>query len=234
VPERPGRQETSSVSERLCKKLELAQIEIDALHHALLVHPRRAVLYQEYLIGAHVISKSFKPLMNTVLKRARGMSREDSVAASMAAYLYKHIADEAGEDMLVDLEALGLTRQEVERRPIPPSVAALVGAQYFWALQLHPVALLGALQVLEGYPPSVKLVDELVARTGLPADGFRSMHEHADLDIIHRDEIHRLLDTLPLTPQQETLIGISALQTVDLLGRAFSEIFKRCAESDRR
>jgi hypothetical protein len=60
------------------------------------------------------------------------------------------------------------------------------------------------------------------------------MHEHADLDIIHRDEIHRLLDTLPLTPQQETLIGISALQTVDLLGRAFSEIFKRCAESDRR
>lgn len=234
MPERLRDQEASSVSERLCKKLELAQIEINALHHALLVHPRRAVLYQEYLIGAHVISKSFKPLMNTVLKRARDMSQVDSVAAGMAAYLHKHIADESGEDMLVDLEALGLTRREVERRAIAPSVAALVGAQSFWALQLHPVALLGALQVLEGYPPSVRLVDELVISTGLPAEGFKSMYEHADLDIIHRDEIHRLLDDLPLTPQQETLIGISALQTVDLLGRAFNEIFMRCVESDQR
>jgi pyrroloquinoline quinone (PQQ) biosynthesis protein C len=221
----------SSVSEQLCRKLEPAQIEINRLHHALLVHPRRAVLYQEYLVGAHIISKSFKPLMNTVLKRARGMSRRDAVAAAMAAYLHKHIADESDEDMLVDLEALGLAREEIERRPIAPSIAALVGAQYFWALQLHPVALLGSLQVLEGYPPSVRLVDELVTRTGLPASGFRSMYEHADLDIIHRDEVHRLLDSLSLTPEQETLIGISALQTVDLLCRAFSEIFERHAES---
>jgi hypothetical protein len=222
----------SSVSERLCHKLDLAQIEMNALHHALLDHPRRAVLYQEYLIGAHIISKSFKPLMNTVLKRARCISQVDSVAAGLAAYLHKHIADESGEDMLVDLQALGLTREDVEQRAIDPSVAALIGTQYFWALHLHPVALLGALQVLEGYPPSVKLVDELVARTGLPAEGFRSMYEHADLDIIHRDEIHRLLDDLPLTAQQETLIGISALQTVDLLGGTFNEIFKRCTERD--
>jgi hypothetical protein len=129
-------------------------------------------------------------------------------------------------------------------RPIGPSSSRRVvpgisdrsarHIEEFQAAYEHPVALLGALQLLEGYPPSVKLVDELVARTGLPADGFRSMHEHADLDIIHRDEIHRLLDTLPLTPPQGTSIGISALQTVDLLGRAFSEVFKRCAESDRR
>jgi hypothetical protein len=46
------------------------------------------------------------------------------------------------------------------------------------------------------------------------------MDEHAELDIIHRDEVHELLDGLPLAREQETLIGVSALQTVYLLGTA--------------
>jgi hypothetical protein len=217
----------SSVSERLCRKLDLVQDEVNRLNHALLDHPLRSVLYTEFLIRAHSISKSFKPLMATVLERARSLAGSDPVAAGMAIYLAKHIADEAGEDMLVDLESLGFKRSELEGRRTSPSVAALVGAQYFWTLQVHPVALLGSLLVLEGYPPTTRLVDELVARTGLPAEAFQSMYEHAEVDVRHRDEAHELLDTLPITDEQEKLIGVSAFQTVDLLGRAFKEIYER-------
>jgi hypothetical protein len=216
-----------SISERLCLKLDLA--EVSRLNYALLHHPRRATLYPEYLIAANSISKRFKPLMSTVLERSRSMVGGDPVAYGMAVYLAKHIADEAGEDMVADLEVLGFTRSEIEGRPPSPSVAALVGAQYFWALQVHPVALLGSLQVLEGYPPTRELVDELVARTGLPREAFQSMYEHAEVDMKHRDEVHELLDTLPITDEQERLIGVSALHTVDLLGRAFSEIYVRHA-----
>jgi hypothetical protein len=217
----------TSVSKRLCRKLDLVQDEVSMLNYALLHHPRRAALYPEYLITAHSISKGFKPLMNTVLERSRSMARHDRVADGMAVYLTKHITDEANEDMVVDLEVLGFTRSEIERRRTSPSVAALIGAQYFWSLHVHPVALLGSLQVLEGYPPSRELVDELVACTGLPARAFQSMYEHAEVDVNHRDEVHELLDTLPLTDDHEVLIGISAFQTVDLLGRAFHEVYTR-------
>jgi hypothetical protein len=218
---------TTSVSERLCRKLDLVQDEVSMLNYALLHHPRRAALYPEYLITAHSISKGFKPLMNAVLERSNRMAGHDRVAHGMAVYLAKHIADEANEDMVVDLEVLGFTRSEVEGRRTAPSVAALIGAQYFWSLHVHPVALLGSLQVLEGYPPTRELVDDLVACTGLPSKAFQSMYEHAEVDVHHRDEVHELLDTLPLADDHEELIGISAFQTVDLLGRAFHEVYTR-------
>jgi hypothetical protein len=219
----------SSPSRRLCRKLELVEHLLAAPHDGLFDHPQRASLYPEMLITTRAISKSYLPLSETVLQRAIAMADRDPVAAGVASYLPGHVAEEGGEDLAGDLAALGIERDEIERRPASPPVAALVGAQYFWALHSHPVALLGSLQVFEGYPPTVELVDELVHATGLPRAAFASMYEHAVLDVRHRDELHAALDALPLTEEHEALIGVSALHTVDLLSRALNEVYERVA-----
>jgi hypothetical protein len=49
------------------------------------------------------------------------------------------------------------------------------------------------------------------------------MH-HADLDPHHQTELYAVLDALPLTPEQVTVIGLSALQSVDLFTTVFEEL----------
>jgi len=88
-----------------------------------------------------------------------------------------------------------------------PAVAALVGAQYYWVLHHHPVALLGYIGLLEGFPPSPGMIEDLRARTGYPADAFRTLVAHAELDPRHGDELFELVDTLPLTPEQSAVVG---------------------------
>jgi hypothetical protein len=90
----------------------------------------------------------------------------------------------------------------------------------------HPVALLGNLAVMEGYPPTAAIAEELMDRTGLPRTAFRQWLEHAELDLQHRDDLYAMLDALPLTPEHEALLGVSALHTVRLLGLAFREVLE--------
>ena len=76
---------------------------------------------------------------------------------------------------------LGRPRSDVLARPPSPTVAALVGSQYYWIFHFHPVALLGYIAVLEGYPPSMAMIDQLEAGTGYPREAFRTMIAHAEL-----------------------------------------------------
>jgi len=50
---------------------------------------------------------------------------------------------------------------------------------------------------------------------------------HADLDTQHGDDLDDLLDSLPLTDQQRTLIGLSAMSSVQLITRARQELLDR-------
>ena len=54
----------------------------------------------------------------------------------------------------------------MRNRPPSPTVAALVGAQYYWIEHVHPVGLLGYVLLLEGWPPTPETVEELRRRTG--------------------------------------------------------------------
>jgi hypothetical protein len=148
------------------------------------------------------------------------------VCERLAPYLEHHIPEELHHDdwLLDDLELLGRPRSEVLPRPPSPTVASLVGAQYYWIHHYHPVALLGYIGVLEGYPPSPALIDELIVRTDYERAAFRTMIAHAELDPGHAAELDELLDTLPLTRSQAAVIGLSALQTVELYARAIAEI----------
>ena len=144
----------------------------------------------------------------------------------LADYLEEHVDEELGHDesLLDDLEALGVSRDAVVERIPSPAVAALVGSQYYWIAHHHPVAFLGFVALMEGYPPTPELLDALAARTGHPASAFRTFAQHGELDPGHRDHLDRVLDSLPLTPRDEELLAVSARATIDLAARALSEL----------
>jgi len=168
------------------------------------------------------------PLMEAALARARAAPAEDPVAKGLVPYLERHIpeemhGDEPGGATLDDLEALGVDAAGLRRDPPAPQIAALIGAQYYWIFHRHPVALLGFLE-LEAFHPDGPTVERMIATTGLPRDGFRQLIIHSKLDVVHARDLHRLLDTLPLEPWHEELIGLSALQTMALLAEALLEV----------
>jgi hypothetical protein len=68
------------------------------------------------------------------------------------------------------------------------------------------------------------MLDEFEQRTGVPAAAMRFVRRHAVIDQRHRDEIHQTLDSLPLGPEQESLIGVSALHTAGMLIRLCDEL----------
>ena len=164
------------------------------------------------------------PLTEAALGRAREL--DDPLTAPLARYLEEHVDEELGHDetLLGDLELLGLDRATVLERIPSPAVAALVGSQYYWILHYHPVAFLGYIALMEGYPPTPELIDELVERTGHPRAAFRTYIEHAELDPGHRDRLDRTIDTLPLDESHEVAMGISAIATAALAASSLEEL----------
>lgn len=197
----------------------------------LLEHRQVGELYPEYLFTSHCVIRASVPLMEAALARAQELAPTDPVAGALAPYLEEHIPEERDHDqwLLDDLEVLGRDRAAVLARPPSPTVAALVGAQYYWIFHYHPVGLLGYIAVFEGYPPSPAMIDGLIASTGYDRGAFRTMIAHAELDPGHRDELDRLLDELPVTPEQSTVIGLSAMFSVDAFARAIDEVVEEAA-----
>ncbi len=162
--------------------------------------------------------------MELALDRLRTRAASgDPLAAPLAAYLAEHIREEEGHDawLLEDLRAAGGTPEDA-LGPLPsPLIASLVGSQYYWIEHHHPVALLGYIAVLEGYAPAPGLTDRIARRTGLPAAALRTVREHSVLDTEHLDELHALLDRLPLGRDREAAVAVSALHSLDALTRLF-------------
>ena len=190
-------------------------------------HPRVAELYPEYLVAMHGVIRASVPLMETALARARDLE-DDPVAAGLAEYLVEHIEEERDHDewLLEDLEVLGIPRSAVLSRPPTPTIAALVGAQYYWTLHHHPVALLGYIALLEGNPPPPALISELMDRTGLDPKAFRTLIAHGELDPHHRDELEERLDSLPLSAGQSAVLGMSALFATHTLALVIEEVLE--------
>jgi hypothetical protein len=216
----------SSHSARLREKLDLLAAPARAASRALWAHPAFAELFPEYLVTMHCATRASVPLMEIACTRSAELGRADPVAAGLARYLTAHIPEERNHDLwlLEDLEVLGLARDHVLARVPPPTVAALVGSQYYWVCHYHPVALLGYIAVLEGYPLLAEDLERAIVRTALPRAAFRTLFEHSDLDQEHRDECYRALDALPLTAQQSALIAVSGFWTLHLLSQLLEEI----------
>jgi hypothetical protein len=67
-------------------------------------------------------------------------------------------------------------------------------------------------------------VERLIERTGLPRAGFRQLLVHSVVDVRHGGELRAVIDSLPLEPWHEQLIGLSALQTISFLVDAWMDI----------
>ena len=198
----------------LQRKIELVSPLLRAAGHRLLTHPSVGAVYCEYLFVSHCVVRASVPLMESALKQAESM--DDPHARRLTGYLRSHIAEELDHDewLLEDLESLGVERAGVLARPPPAAVAALVGAQYYWTLHYHPIALLGYMAVLEGHPPSPEQIDLLMERTGFSPRAFRTLIEHAALDPGHGDEIFGMLDELSCGEDLSAVLGLSAMHTV--------------------
>jgi pyrroloquinoline quinone (PQQ) biosynthesis protein C len=195
-------------------------------YDALVEHPRLAELWPEYLVQQHAIIRATVPLTRAALTRSRELADVEPLGAPLAAYLEEHVDEELGHDetLLDDLELLGVDRARVVERMPSPAVAALVGSQYYWILHYHPVAFLGFIALMEGFPPTPELIETLVARTGFPRAAFATYIQHGDLDPGHRDHLDRTIDSLPLTAEHESALGVSAISSAVLAARALEEL----------
>ena len=216
-------------SARLRRKLELVLPLLVDTGRRLWEHPRIRDLYPEYLVATHGVIRASVLLMERALERARATAAEDPAAAGLAAYLEHHVEEERGHDdwLLEDLAVLGRSREEVLAQVPSASVAALVGAQYYWIEHYHPVAVLGYIGLLEGYPPSIADVDALMARTGYEREAFRTLIRHSELDPLHAADFDEAVDRLPLTREQAAVTGLSGLHSVTAFARVLQDLLDR-------
>ena len=181
----------------------------------------------------HGIIRAGVPLMEAARARASELA-DDPVADGLAEYLDEHIPEEEEHDgwLLEDLELLGVAGGSVLERPPSSTVAALVGAQYYWIFHYHPVALLGYIAVLEGYPPDPAEVDRLSRRMALPTGAFRTLAAHADSPAPPRRADGRDRRASPQRGAGAAL-GVSAIYTVHMTARALDEVSDRSGASAR-
>ncbi len=218
-----------SHSRRLREKIELVAPCMHRAIDAFWAHPRLPEIFPEFLFTTYCVGRTTVPLLETALAAASARSGADAVAGAVADYCARHIPEERHHDegVLDDLGVLGVSRESVLRRIPSPAMAALIGAQYYWILNVHPVALLGYLEVLEGEPPISEHLEEVIKRTGLPRKAFRTYFQHADVDRKHRDDLHEALNRMQLSRQLESILAISAFQTVSLVRQIFEELIAR-------
>jgi hypothetical protein len=219
-------------SARLRAKLALLDRTLAPLYDELWASPGAARVYARFLALLHQIVRASVPLMEVARACAAERAAGDAVCAGLVPYYDEHIEEERHHDLwlLEDLEVAGTPRTDVLARVPSPRVAAMVGAQYYWARHHHPLALCGYIAVLEGSPPSRSFTAELAQRTGLPRAAFRTLDKHGEVDPGHGDGLDRLLDALPLTPAHEELLGVSLAHTTSALGGCIRELLAERAE----
>jgi hypothetical protein len=189
-------------------------------------HPGFSLLYPEFLFLLHTIVRGAVPLMVDAREQLLAVRTYDRLADPLIEYFGRHVEEERGHDewILEDLEVLGVPRKETVARIPSPTVAGLVGAQYYWIRHHHPVVLLGYIAVLENHAPSVASVDALGYRAGVPADALRTLREHAAVDDEHARDLDRVVDSLVMTDAQFLGICINAAATVRSLVQCVDEL----------
>ncbi|MFZ0036051.1 MAG: iron-containing redox enzyme family protein [Candidatus Acidiferrales bacterium] len=221
-----------SHSKRLRAKIRLAEPYMLAASNDFWTHPKLAQMFPEFLFMMHSIIRSSVSLINAAAVSAQRRADSDIVSRKIVEYYTTHALEETHHDewLLEDIVALGADRSRILTRLPSSAIASLVGAQYYWALHVHPVSLFGYLAVLEGNPPSQKHLSKIRAKHGLPAEGMRTMVKHARLDPYHRDEIYAQLDELPLNENLSELVALSAFHTIEHIGLALQEILDAQSE----
>lgn len=214
-------------SEQIQCKRRMVSTRLRAASQQLWEHPEIAELYPVMLFRIHCMARATVPLMEAAIARLQNLPQAP-ITTDLIGYFKQQIPQETGHDiwLLEDLEALGIAREQTLARMPPPTVAALIGAQYYWIKHHHPIALLGYIAVVESETPSLELVECSIQRTALPKQAFRNFSRHAILEPSHNETLDNLFDALPLTPEQFGLIGVSITQSANMIAQAAEEILE--------
>lgn len=186
-------------------------------------HPDFRELYPELLLRVYDVVKGVTQLNECARDRALAMAETDPVCAILAPYLTVHTEEERGHDLwlLEDLERLGVSAGRALERVPSPFAAALVGAQYYWIHEAHPIAIIGYMAVLEWEHPGPEVYEGFAESTGLPIEAFSTFQRHAILDEPHCREMAEMVDRLPLTDFHRELLGLSILHTSRAIGALY-------------
>jgi Iron-containing redox enzyme len=218
-----------SGAQGLRTKLAPLMTEVSARSGLIAQHPKPRAMYPALLEMMYSEVRATVPLMIAAERRTVELAAHgDEIADVMIAWLRLHIREEADHAtwILRDYAVIGGDAEALTLRPGSPTIAALVGSVYYWTLHAHPVAILGYCAVLEGYPPSRTFIERMIHATGFPEEAFSTVRHHSNIDVGHGDEVFRLIDRLPLPAPQEAVIGMTALQTADLLIAAGDELLR--------
>ena len=196
-------------------------------------HPRLTTLYPRYLVAVHTIIRASVPLMVDALAVVRESYLDTPAGPELAAYFVQHIPEETGHDdwLLDDLARLGLPREVATAHLPSPTVAAMVGAQYYYIRHYHPAVLLGYIAVLEGYPPDVELARRAAELTGYPIEAFRTLRKHAHLDPHHKQDLDDAIDGMSFDENLHGLIRANGLQTMHRLIQLMDEVLTESLSS---
>lgn len=172
-----------------------------------------------FLVLLHQIMRASVPVMEAAVRRCREIGPGDPLCEPLIDYYSHHIDEERNHDVwaLEDLEAAGFDPQVAWRQVPPPAVARLAGAQRYWVEHHHPVMLLGCIMVLESFPPSEEIIDQMRDQSGLPEAAFRTFRLHGALDPGHSEELFECVDRLPLTRHDVGMIGTSMMASMESL-----------------
>ena len=211
-------------SQRLRSTLSLAAARLASLMHQVWFHPRLDALYPEFLFANYGLTVASAPAMRLAARCCLPLAPDDPLKQWLVDYYSLHADEEDGhaEWLLDDLASLGIPRENVLKRLPYPSIAAAVGAQYYWMQHVHPAAYLGFIVVVET-PPDLQFLHDVSRRTGIPLSSMSCHYRHAQLDPEHIAEFDAALDSLPLTPRLQDLITISAITTIGRLEHVFTE-----------
>jgi hypothetical protein len=222
-----SRAEKAMHSQRLRETILLARGHLTSLIRGVWFHPRLGELYPEFLFAMYGVTVASAPAMLAAARECENIADQDPLSPWLLEYYLEHAAEEEGHSdwLLADLASLGVARDRVARRLPYPSVAALVGSQYYWMRHVHPIAYLGYIAVLEA-PTDLEFLKEVSDRTGIPLASMSCHVRHAELDPGHVAEFDAALDDLPLTQQHQDLITVSAIATLGHLERVFTDILE--------
>jgi Iron-containing redox enzyme len=226
---------SDTVASRLQAKLAPLVAEVSARSQMMAEHHNPKAMYKTLLEFLHSEIRASVPLMLAAEEKAVELARRDDLVADVLIdWLREHIKDETDHDtwLLADYGRIGGDPDVLAARPGSPTVGALVGSVYYWTLHAHPIAILGYCAVLEGTPPTALFIDRMMQATGYPPEAFHTLREHSDIDIDHGTELFELLNSMPLTARHEAIVGMTALQTADLLIAAGEELLDALENQD--
>jgi Iron-containing redox enzyme len=177
-----------------------------------------------FLVMLHQIMRASVPVMEAAIRRLESMAQDDPLTAPLIRYYQHHLKEERDHDVwaLDDMAAAGFDPAAVLRQMPPPPVARLAGAQRYWVEHHHPVTLLGCIMVLESFPPSMEIIDEIRDASGLPEAAFRTFRMHGMVDPHHSREVRETIDRLPLTRGDIDMISTSLIACMHSLTECIS------------